>query len=332
MVRWGMVGLAMLAVSGCAVEKVSTPAPTGPAEFAVSLAVSVTPDVIRQDGTSTSTVGLHARDGAGLGIAGLTIRLDVLLGSMPVDFGTLMNRTLTTDSGGRASTTYQAPAAPLSSVDTDTRVTIRATILGSNYANSTPRTAEIRLVPPGIILPPNGAPVPRFFVSPTSGREEEPLLFDGSGSTDDGTIVAYDWTFGDGAKASGKTAWHAYFLAGTYFVTLKVTDDRGLSASTAPTPITIGAASLPVAAFTISPTAPTVGQPVILNAAPSTVAHGRYLVGWDWDFGNGKQASGVTAHTSYDLPGSYTIVLTVTDNTGRKAVTSRTLTVSEPEL
>jgi len=324
---FGGVGALLAMSAGCTVESVSPPLPTGPAEFGVSLIVTATPDVLRQDGSAVSTITVQARDGAGRGIAGITIRLDVLVGTTPVDFGTLSSRTVSTDGSGLATATYQSPPAPPSSVDYDTTVTIRATMIGSNYANALPRTAQIRLVRPGVILPPNGAPVPRFFVSPSTRHEEELLLFDASASTDDGTIVRYDWAFGDGKTATGRTAWHTYYLAGTYQVTLTVTDDRGQSITTPPTPLSISPAPLPVAAFTISPTDPGPGVPIILNAAPSTVLHGRYLVGWDWDFGNGKQASGVTAHTSYPVVGTYTIVLTVTDNTGRKAVTSRTVTV-----
>jgi PKD repeat protein len=51
---------------------------------------------------------------------------------------------------------------------------------------------------------------------------------DGSASTDlDGSIVSYAWAFGDGATAGGRTTSHTYAAAGTYPVTLTVTDDRG---------------------------------------------------------------------------------------------------------
>jgi len=323
---WGVS--ALLAVSvGCAVDSVSTPAPTGPSEFSTSLGISVTPDMIRQDGSSTATVALHARDATGLPVVGLSVRLDVLVGTTVVDFGTLANRTLSTGTDGRATTTYQSPSAPPPSVQDDTTVTIRATMIGTNYQNALPRTAELRLVRPGVILPPNGTPVPSFFISPSSGRENEPLLFDASASSDDGQIVGYTWAFGDGGTGTGRTRTHTYELAGTYLVRLTVTDDRGQSAATAPTPITVVAAANPVAAFTFSPTAPAVGTSIVFNAASSTVPTGRTLVGFDWEFGDGNQASGSAPIHTFRAPGTFTVVLTVTDNTGRKAVATRTVTV-----
>jgi serine protease len=55
------------------------------------------------------------------------------------------------------------------------------------------------------------------------------VTFDGSGSSDpDGYIVSYNWYFGDGASGNSATVGHAYSVAGTYTVTLNVTDNGGL--------------------------------------------------------------------------------------------------------
>ncbi len=52
--------------------------------------------------------------------------------------------------------------------------------------------------------------------------------FDASASYDpDGTIVSYDWDFGDGTIASGVAPSHTYAAAGSYVVTLTVTGDLG---------------------------------------------------------------------------------------------------------
>jgi len=54
------------------------------------------------------------------------------------------------------------------------------------------------------------------------------ITFDGSKSYDtDGTIVSYQWTFGDGTTGTGVSPTHKYSNYGTYTVTLLVTDDDG---------------------------------------------------------------------------------------------------------
>jgi PKD repeat protein len=58
--------------------------------------------------------------------------------------------------------------------------------------------------------------------------------FDGTGSSDpDGTIASYAWDFGDGTQSTQATPTHPYGSAGTYHVTLVVTDDDGATGSTA---------------------------------------------------------------------------------------------------
>jgi PKD repeat protein len=63
--------------------------------------------------------------------------------------------------------------------------------------------------------------------------------FSGSTSNDpDGSIASYAWTFGDGGTATGATASHTYAAAGTFAVTLKVTDNRG-GTNTVSTSVTV---------------------------------------------------------------------------------------------
>jgi PKD repeat protein len=68
---------------------------------------------------------------------------------------------------------------------------------------------------------------PRAVISgPTSGSVGQRLSFSGANSTDpDGRIESYAWDFGDGTTGSGVNVTHSYEAAGTYKVTLTVTDD-----------------------------------------------------------------------------------------------------------
>jgi len=76
----------------------------------------------------------------------------------------------------------------------------------------------------------NRAPHAEFEVWPYIPQRLTVTEFDASGSYDeDGYIVEWLWSFGDGATSSGDVVQHTYELAGSYTVRLTVIDDNGKS-------------------------------------------------------------------------------------------------------
>lgn len=73
----------------------------------------------------------------------------------------------------------------------------------------------------------NTGPVARVSLSGDQGTVPYTVTADGTASTDDGTIVRYDWEFGDGGTAEGATVAYTYPDVGWFRVRLTVTDDRG---------------------------------------------------------------------------------------------------------
>jgi PKD repeat protein len=93
---------------------------------------------------------------------------------------------------------------------------------------------------------PNQAPVADPG-GPYSGAAGTAIQLDGSGSSDpDGdTPLTYAWELGDGSTATGVAPTHTYGAAGTYTVSLVVTDSRGLASEPSTTTATIEAATAP---------------------------------------------------------------------------------------
>ncbi|MEM6842060.1 MAG: PKD domain-containing protein [Bacteroidota bacterium] len=99
--------------------------------------------------------------------------------------------------------------------------------------------------------PANQAPTAITVATPTSGNAPLTVSFDGSGSTDDGVIVAYNWNFGDGNTSTEASPSHIYATEGDYTATLVVTDDLGVSSTNSATVI-ITVAATPLPEFTLS--------------------------------------------------------------------------------
>jgi PKD repeat protein len=156
------------------------------------------------------------------------------------------------------------------------------------------------------------------------------IQFDASGSSDpDGTIVSYEWSFGDGTTASGVRVNKRYNSAGSYTVRLTVRDDRGATDSATKT-VTVGTVNQPPqASFTFSPTSPDPGDVVHFDASASSDPDGS-ITSYTWDFGDGTTGSGVTVDHAFPAAGTYTVTLTVRDNEGATDTESKTIQVGTP--
>jgi len=81
----------------------------------------------------------------------------------------------------------------------------------------------------------NQPPIASFTYSPEKPVVNQTITFNASSSYDpDGTIVSYEWDFGDGnvTNTTHEILNHSYSEAGNYEVTLTVTDDDGAANST----------------------------------------------------------------------------------------------------
>lgn len=105
--------------------------------------------------------------------------------------------------------------------------TVKATVT-DNAGAATSTSATVQAL--------NRAPVAKMTLTATSLFTGTALTVSNAGSTDaDGTIASTTIDFGDGYVASGASAAHAYVKAGTYTVTLTVTDNLGAAAKTSAT-------------------------------------------------------------------------------------------------
>ena len=106
--------------------------------------------------------------------------------------------------------------------ETTTTYTVTLTVTDDDGANNTcAQDVTVVSAPLG-----NQPPTPSFIAEPDIGELPLTVDFDVENSSDfDGSIDFYEWDFGDGTTAGGVNPTHTYNTAGTYTVTLTVTDD-----------------------------------------------------------------------------------------------------------
>ncbi|MBX9400543.1 PKD domain-containing protein [Lysobacter sp. BMK333-48F3] len=145
------------------------------------------------------------------------------------------------------------------------------------------------------------------------------------GSTDsDGSIVSRAWAFGDGGTSAATNPSHAYTTAGTYTVSLTVTDNGGAT-HTASKPVTVTAPgnANPVAAFTFSTSNLTASF-----TDASTDSDGS-IVAREWNFGDGVTSTTTSPAHTYAAAGTFNVTLKVTDDDGASHSITKAVTVSD---
>jgi len=198
---------------------------------------------------------------------------------------------------------------------------------------------------------------------PYTCEAEQDVTFNGSNSKDpDGKIIKYLWDFGDGDTASGMSPVHAYSEPGKYLLKLTVVDDKNTSSTTVQTEVTVkektssdsdsGSQSSDTSETTETNATETGTEETAANQVPLADPGGPYsakvntsitfdgskssdpdgnIKKYIWDFGDGNTATGQKPSHTYKKAGSYTVKLTVKDNSDLKSAAAATTAVIEAE-
>ena len=175
------------------------------------------------------------------------------------------------------------------------------------------------------VTAPPGPPTAEFSPSATQIGIGQNVVF-----TDQSTNAptAWAWTFGDGGTSAVQNPTHTYNAAGTFTVSLTATNLQGSGTETKANLIQV--VGLPGATFT---------QSARSGDVPFTVTFTDTSTGaptaWAWDFGDGVGTSAMQNPVYvYNVPGTYDVVLTVTNVAGPDTLTRTnwiTATVGPPD-
>jgi PKD repeat protein len=311
-----VVALATSVWAGCSLENPGIPELTSPSGFGTAVTLSAFPDSLPRNGSAQSVVTVTVRDSANTPAEGQRL-------VVAADIGTVSQTEIVTNGDGQATFTFVAPAARVPG----SGALISVVLIGTGGDVPLPRTMVIGLSGAANAT----APTPSFTMSPTAPVLRQSVALDASATTDEGAVCGdlctYAWDFGGEATGSGRITSYPFLGVRTYQVTLTVTDAQG-TASALTQNLVVARGAVPTASFTLSPTSPGQFETVNFTAEASRVGEpGRTIESYEWRFGDGETASGITTTHSYSVLGTYAVVLTVTDSAGIQSTSTQNVTV-----
>jgi PKD repeat protein len=215
----------------------------------------------------------------------------------------------TTSTASNPSTTYPAVG------------TYSVSLSVTDNAGATDALSRSVTVSPAPNVPPTAT-----FIAPSCTAGVACQFTDGS-SDADGSIASRSWTFGNGATSTATNPLTTYAAAGSYSVTLKVTDNAGSPGSVTKS-ITVGPAPNrpPTAAFTV----PSCTAGVSCQFTDGSSDPDGSIATRSWALGNGVTSTATNPLATYAAAGSYGVTLKVTDNAGGTGSVTKSVTVAAP--
>lgn len=139
-------------------------------------------------------------------------------------------------------------------------------------------------------------------------------------NTSGGASARATWSFGDGGTATGGNVSHVYAEAGTYSVTVTVTDSFGVRNRSAPLAVAVRLFSLTLSV----PSATDESANTSFSVGP---ANGTPPYRATWRFSDGLELDGVEVHRTFSSIGPVALALSVVDATGTLVNASVTVRV-----
>ncbi|MEM6263122.1 MAG: PKD domain-containing protein [Bacteroidota bacterium] len=163
------------------------------------------------------------------------------------------------------------------------------------------RSAVVEVVAP---------PAASFFPDVLAGCSPLSVAFADSSIGNASSITTWNWNFGNGNSSTVQNPSETFVGAGSYQVSLEVTDLNGCR-DTAFT--TIEVSPIPVADFFSNDTIGCAPQSVVFRDVSTS---GPTIVSWQWDFGDGSSSNQQNPTHDYTQDGVYTVTLIISDING----------------
>jgi len=152
-------------------------------------------------------------------------------------------------------------------------------------------------------------PIAQFSATPVTGCSPLVVQFNDQST---GNPASWQWDLGNGTQSSQRNPATTYILPGTYSVTLTVTNTSGSHTVTKTQFIKVF--DRPTVSFTVSESSGCI--PFTAGFTDQSTSSFGSINSWQWDFDDGSTSSERNPRHLYQLPGTYNITLTVTNEGG----------------
>jgi gliding motility-associated-like protein len=169
------------------------------------------------------------------------------------------------------------------------------------------------------------SPTPNFSADITLGCVPVRVNFSDLSTTPQGSIVSWEWDFGDGATSTLQNPSHNYTNTGFYTITLTVTSSSGCkrTASRGRYIRVVDGVSTDFN-FTVSRSC---RPPYSVRFRNQSSGPG--TINYTWNFGNGQTSTGLNPTTVYNAPGTYTVRLNAVSSFGCSGTLVKTVTITQ---
>jgi PKD repeat protein len=174
-----------------------------------------------------------------------------------------------------------------------------------------------------IVIFPVIRPVADFRHEPHEATIQDPVSFFDESLDEDGLILAWEWDFADGEISHRKDPIHTFSDKGTHRVTLTVEDDDGNTDTVTKSVIIVNLP--PIAEFSASTSSAQIEDEIKFTDTSNDPEDHQLI--YTWDFGDGSSSDAPNPSHIYEDAGSYTVVLTVTDDEGETDTASTSVSI-----
>lgn len=199
--------------------------------------------------------------------------------------------------------TFSSLQSPFHIYTSDGDFNVSLTIEGDGGVSTITKINFIKVLPVGV-------PNVDFSVDKTVAFAPIEVQF--TDFSEGADLKSWLWDFGDGAISSGRSPLHEYKEEGIYSPTLTVIGQGGVSFEKKINLISAISTDNPIAEFSATPT---------VFFAPDTVtftdiSEGNEISSWFWNFGDGSVSTEQNPTHVYEIPGNFTVTLTVSNENG----------------